>query len=98
MSFNPARVSQSVKNKCTTTLFKASLSITHGNGKYILFWHDPWLHGVSLEDRWPDLAMAIPMQRRRKLTLEASLLNGVWIRDISSTLMVPIILHYLDAQ
>jgi hypothetical protein len=31
------------KDKCTTAFFNASLKITLGNGKGVLFWFDPWL-------------------------------------------------------
>jgi hypothetical protein len=49
-------------------------------------------------DRWPDLAVAVPMRRRRKLMVEAALHNRAWIRDISGVLTVPIILQYLNAR
>jgi hypothetical protein len=49
-------------------------------------------------DRWPDLAVAVPMHRRRKLMVEAALHNRAWIRDISGVLTVPIILQYLNAR
>jgi hypothetical protein len=84
--------------KCTIVFFKASLRITHRNGKDILFWLDHWLQGISLGDRWLDLAAAIPMRRRRKLTLEAALHNGASIRDISGALTMLIILQYLNAR
>jgi hypothetical protein len=75
------------EDKCTTSFFNASLKITLGNGKDVRFWFDPWLHGTRVCDRWSDLAVAVPMRHRRKLTVEATLHNGAWIRDIYGALM-----------
>jgi hypothetical protein len=64
----------------------ASIQVVHGDGKSILFWFDPWLHGSRLVDKWPDLVMAVPTQQRRKRTLESALSNGGWSFDITSAL------------
>jgi hypothetical protein len=39
-----------------------------------------------------------PLHHRRKMTLEMSLRDEAWIRDIPVALTVPIILQYLDAR
>jgi hypothetical protein len=56
--------------------FNASLQIMPGNGKDILFWSDPWLQGSWIGDRWLDIVTAVPLRRRKKLTLEKARQGG----------------------
>jgi hypothetical protein len=85
-------------DSCTAALFDASLNIIPGNRKDVLFWSDPWLEGSRLVDRWPDLVTVVPLRHCRKLTLDSTLPNSRWIRDICVPLTVLIILQYLDAR
>jgi hypothetical protein len=87
-----------VDNCSSIFFFNASLQIMPGNGKDILFWSDPWLQGSWIGDRWLDIVTAVPLRRRKKLTLEKARQGGAWIRDITRALVVPIILQYLDAR
>jgi hypothetical protein len=49
---------------CVIQGVTASIQVVHGDGKSILFWFDPWLHGSRLVDRWPNLVTAVPTRQR----------------------------------
>jgi hypothetical protein len=84
---------------CTAmAFFRASIQVSHGDGKSILFWMDPWLEGSHLIDRWPDLVAAVPSRHRLKRTLNSALTDGNWTSVLAGALTVPLILQYLDAR
>jgi hypothetical protein len=47
-----------------TKSFRASITITVGNGASMLLWKERWLNGQGIEELAPDLLATVPARRR----------------------------------
>ena len=56
------------------SLFRASTTITLGDGRRCLFWHDPWCHGSPLKLRFPNL-YEIATRKHRSVAMELELIR-----------------------
>ena len=62
-------------------LFRASTTITLGDVKRSLFWHDAWCQGVPLKLRFPNL-FAISTRKHRTVAME--LQGAKWITALQN--------------
>ena len=77
-------------------MFQASIYIELGDGCIALFWSDRWLQGASLLDLAPCLCNAVSERVRAKCTVAQALHNKQWIKDITGSLTVQVLLEYLQ--
>lgn len=66
-----------------TALFNASVVFHLGNGERILFWKEPWHHGVSFQHTFPEL---FGHCTRKNLTVAQAIGDGRWIRHLKRNL------------
>ncbi|KAM0889642.1 hypothetical protein ACQ4PT_027585 [Festuca glaucescens] len=76
-------------------LFDASTRIVLGDGRTTLFWTDPWLNGTPLRASAPALFAVVSSASQHSRTVESTLLNRRWIRDITGPLSVPVLTQFL---
>jgi hypothetical protein len=87
------------EDKHTTTFFNASPSVRFnlGNGATFVFWADPWwLDGKQIIEIAPDLVDAVPVRRRRPITVATTLEDMFWTRDIKGALTVLVLVQYVQ--
>jgi hypothetical protein len=69
-----------------------------GNSEHTLFWEDPWLDGLCIGDRAPDLVAAMSARCRHRRTVTHALANNAWIRDMSGALSILVLMQYLHLR
>ena len=84
------------KEPVAEVMFQASIYIELGDGCIALFWSDRWLQGASLLDLAPCLCNAVSERVRAKCTVAQALHNKQWIKDITGSLTVQVLLEYLQ--
>ena len=62
-------------------LFRASTTITLGDGKRCLFWHDSWCQGRPLKEQFPSL---YTVATRKHRTVVVELEGAKWIRALQN--------------
>lgn len=67
------------------------LEVNVGNGLSILFWSDPWLQGLSIEDIAPHLAAAVATKIKKRRSLAQALDHKAWLKDIT----IPVLMDYI---
>ena len=84
------------KEPLVEAMFQSSIYVELGDGCKALFWTDQWLQGQSLLDLAPSLCNAVGARIKGQRTVAQALLGDQWIRDISGTLTVQVLLDYLQ--
>lgn len=82
-------------DKQTKAMFEASIQIVPGKGNRTIFWSDRWLNSTSLMDIGPDLCNAVTANTRKNRTLQQALQGDQWIRDITGSITVLVLVQYL---
>ena len=75
--------------------FRASITISVGDGMRTKFWTDRWLDGQSIHDIAPHLLTVVSARARKNRTVAQAMPNRAWTRDITGGLSVPAIASYL---
>uniref|UniRef100_A0ACD5ZZX1 Uncharacterized protein n=1 Tax=Avena sativa TaxID=4498 RepID=A0ACD5ZZX1_AVESA len=82
-------------SKEARAIFHASVRIELHDGRKSLFWTDPWISGLSIQDIAPALfAFVKPKAARIRLVADARV-GSSWMRDLSGYQTVGAILQYL---
>jgi hypothetical protein len=74
-------------------LFYASVNFHLGNGEKIKLWTDPWLMGISLENRAPAL---FDQCTRKKLSVGDALTDARWSRHFGRFLTDEFIIQFTE--
>jgi hypothetical protein len=61
----------------------------------LLFWDDPWLHGLSVAAVGPEVLKLIRLGVVKRRSMRDGVLNHAWARDIVGELSVDAVLQYL---
>jgi hypothetical protein len=75
--------------------FRASTHWLLGDGELITFWSSPWLDGRSIEELAPHLVAAVSRGPHRSCLITSAFEGQRWIRDITGTLSIPVLIQYL---
>lgn len=78
--------------------FIRSLEVYVGNGRSVLFWTEPWLDGLSIEDLAPHLAAAVSTRTKKKRTVAQALHHRAWLKDVTGALMIPVLIDYVQIR
>ncbi|KAM0825232.1 hypothetical protein ACQ4PT_069688 [Festuca glaucescens] len=76
-------------------MFNASVDISVGSGASLLFWEDPWLHGLSVAAVAPEVLKLVRPGVMKRRTVRDGVLNHAWARDIVGELSVDAVVQYL---
>jgi hypothetical protein len=82
----------------TQSFFDTSINCMIGDGQTTFFWPDPWLGGQCIDVLMPELLDVVPTRTRRRRTVTSALVGHAWIRDITDSLMIPVLIQYLHLR
>jgi hypothetical protein len=76
--------------------FSMGVTSEAGDGTNTLFWKDKWLSSQSISDLAPLIANMIPKRISNRRRVAEALTDWTWVNDIHGTVMVQIILEFLN--
>jgi hypothetical protein len=76
--------------------FSMAVTSEVGDGTNTLFWKDKWLSSQSISDLAPLIASMIPKRISNRRRVAEALTDWTWVNDIHGTVMVQIILEFLN--
>lgn len=75
-----------VPDKESREVFDSLVSISVGDGKKILFWHDRWINGRAVADIAPSILAIVPTRTQNMCTVYQALGSRRWERDVPEEL------------
>jgi hypothetical protein len=82
-------------DRSAQAFFEASVTVQVGDGSRALFWSDRWLNRCSILQLAPDLWNAVPPRIRKPRSVWDALSGRRWVRDITFTRTIPVVVQYL---
>lgn len=76
-------------------MFRASVTVTLGDGASALFWTDSWRPSGPICTSAPSLFQVVPARRRRR-TVRDTLDDRQWTRDILGAPTAAVLIEYVS--
>jgi mannosylglycoprotein endo-beta-mannosidase len=76
-------------------LFNAAVRVDLGDGTRVLFWQDPWIHGLGMAAVAPAVLALVQPGPIRTRTAAQGCRNNAWVRDITGVLTVDAVVQFL---